>query len=161
MTMTRHLQLVDGGAAALPLATAIKVAFATSDLKRVDQHFGSAEAFAVYAVEPGRAQLVEAAQFGRLAQDGNEDKLVAKLDALDGCIAVYTQAVGASAISQLKARGIQPMKVAPGTPIGELLATLQGELRGGPDSWLAQALRRRSPADPGRFDSMDGEEWQE
>ncbi|MEI6746113.1 MAG: NifB/NifX family molybdenum-iron cluster-binding protein, partial [Methylococcaceae bacterium] len=41
----------------------------------VDQHFGSAQSFAIYAVNPEQAELLEAAQFGNLAQDGNEDKL--------------------------------------------------------------------------------------
>ena len=36
------------------------------------------------------------AQFGDLAEDGNEDKLVSKLDVLKGCVAVYCQAAGAS-----------------------------------------------------------------
>ena len=76
---------------------------------------------------------MEVTQFGRLAMDGNEDKLAAKIAALAGCIAVYCQAVGASAINQLRAQGIQPIKVGPGTPVTDLIAALQEELRAGPE----------------------------
>ena len=37
-------------------------------------------------------------QHSSLDMDGNEDKLSVKIAALEGCIAVYSQAVGASAI---------------------------------------------------------------
>ncbi|MCB1774536.1 MAG: nitrogen fixation protein NifX, partial [Gammaproteobacteria bacterium] len=105
--------------------------------------------------------FVEANEFGALQMDGNEDKLATKIEALDGCIAVYSQAVGASAISQLKARGIQPVKVSPGAEIGDLLESLQQELRDGPSSWLAKAVAAVQPADPSRFDRMEAEGWDE
>ena len=161
MSLTRRLQLVGGTTEEQWMATALKVAFATSDMKHVDQHFGAAQSFAIYALDRDKSCLVEAIEFGKLAMDGNEDKLAAKIDALDGCIAVYTQAVGASAINQLKARGIQPVKISPGTAINELMGALQEELRQGPGSWLARAIRNTLPADPSRFDQMEADGWEE
>jgi len=75
--------------------TAIKVAFATTDMETVNQHFGSAKSFALYAVDRENSELLEAAQFGELSQDGNEDKLSVKIDLLGGCAAVYCQAIAA------------------------------------------------------------------
>jgi nitrogen fixation protein NifX len=164
MTITRRLQLVDCAietAANGWLATALKVAFATSDMKHVDQHFGAAQSFAIYALDVEHLCLLEATEFGKLDMDGNEDKLSVKIDVLDGCIAVYSQAVGASAISQLKARNIQPVKVSPGAAISDLLESLQEELRQGPGSWLAKAIASTLPADPARFDQMEDEGWEE
>jgi nitrogen fixation protein NifX len=143
------------------MSTALKVAFATSDMKHVDQHFGAAQSFAIYAFDQEKSCLVEAVEFGKLEMDGNEDKLAVKIDALDGCIAVYSQAVGASAINQLKAKGIQPVKISPGAPINGLLATLQDELKQGPGSWLARAIQNTMPADPSRFDQMEADGWDE
>jgi len=161
MTLTRRLQLVENPRRDPDPAVAVRVAFTTSDLRHVDQHFGSAQALALYAVTPEQSQMVSAAQFGRLNQDGNEDKLADKLKALEGCVAVYTQAVGASAIGQLKAIGVQAIKVPPGSPITELLKGLQQEMRLGPESWIAQAIRRHQPADPRRFEAMAEEGWAE
>jgi len=93
--------------------------------------------------------------------DGNEDKLAAKIDALADCVAVYCQAVGASAIGQLKNHGIQPIKVAPDTLISGLLRELQQELREGPSAWLARAIERRAPRSESRFDAMEAEGWSE
>jgi nitrogen fixation protein NifX len=143
------------------METALRVAFATTDMKHVDQHFGAAQSFAVYAVDQDKACFVEVNEFGKLDMDGNEDKLAAKIGSLDGCIAVYSQAVGASAIGQLKAKGIQPVKVSPGAEINGLLESLQEELRQGPSSWLAKAIAAVLPTDPARFDAMEEEGWEE
>jgi nitrogen fixation protein NifX len=141
--------------------TAIRVAFASTDLKQVNQHFGAAESFALYAVDRDRAQLIEVVQFGQQVMDGNEDKLAVKIAALEGCVAVYAQAIGASAAGQLKTQGIQPVKVSAGAAVPDLLESLQEQLRLGPGSWLAQAIERQKPADPGRFAEMEAEGWEE
>ena len=143
------------------MSSAIKVAFATTDMKHVDQHFGAAKSFAIYAVDQDEACFVEANEFGVMDMDGNEDKLAAKIDALNSCVAVYSQAVGASAIGQLKAKGIQPVKVSPGADINELIEALQQELREGPSHWLAKAVASTLAADPSRFDEMEAEGWEE
>ncbi|MET0052052.1 MAG: NifB/NifX family molybdenum-iron cluster-binding protein [Candidatus Thiodiazotropha sp.] len=161
MSVTRRLQLVGCTTEDEWMTTALKVAFATRDMKHVDQHFGAAQSFAIYAVNQDKVCLVEAVEFGKLSMDGNEDKLGAKIDALDGCIAVYSQAVGASAINQLKLKGIQPVKTSEGTSINSLLEFLQEELRQGPGSWLARAIQNAVPADPSRFDQMEADGWEE
>lgn len=139
----------------------LKVAFATTNMKTVNQHFGSAQSFAMYQVNPERSAFMEAAEFGNLSQDGNEDKLAAKLDMLNGCAAVYCQAAGSSAIKQLLSRGIQPVKVDEGTDIDDLLESLQDEMRQGPSSWVAKAISRVKGPDESRFDEMEEEGWSE
>ena len=85
----------------------------------------------------------------------------AKIDALAGCHIVYCQAVGASAIAQLRNAGIQPIKVTPGTAIKGLVRDLQRELRDGPSSWLSRAMALQAPRDADRFDTMAAEGWSE
>lgn len=161
MTLQRRLQLVGCATEDTWMDAALKVAFATADMKHVDQHFGAASSFAIYAVDPQNACFVEANEFGRLDMDGNEDKLGVKIEALEGCVAVYSQAIGASAIKQLKAKGIQPVKVTPGAKISDLMDSLQQELREGPSHWLAKAIAEAMPVDPSRFDTMEAEGWEE
>lgn len=157
----RHLRVVDSTTEGGFMATAVKVAFASSNMKEVDQHFGAAQSFAIYAVDMEQARLLEVNEFGKLAMDGNEDKLSVKIDALDGCIAVYANAVGASAVGQLKTRGIQPVKVSPDAQIEQLLHELQAELRAGPTAWLARAIDMHKPKNPDRFSAMESEGWEE
>jgi nitrogen fixation protein NifX len=143
------------------METALKIAFATTDMETVNQHFGSAKSFAVYAVDLENAQLLEAAQFGELSQDGNEDKLSVKIELLNGCAAVYCQAIGGSAINQLIAKNIQPVKVHDGSKIKDLITDLQNEIKAGPSNWLAKAINQHKSPDPDRFKAMEDEGWDE
>ncbi|WP_236839447.1 NifB/NifX family molybdenum-iron cluster-binding protein [Beggiatoa leptomitoformis] len=144
--------------------SAIQVAFASTDMKTVNQHFGSSESFVIYSVTATSATLREAAQFQAYAQDGNEDKLAEKFKLLEGCAAVYCQAIGGSAIRQLTVQGIQPVKVSEGATIHELLESLQTELRNGPTNWLAKAVQKQQKSgdsNNNRFDEMEAEGWNE
>ena len=139
--------------------TTLKIAFASRDRRHVDQHFGAAEAFAICAVGAHSSALLEVVQFLEAAQDGNEGKLAAKIALLDDCVAVYCAAVGASAIRQLLARGIQPVKVTEGARIDGLVVKLQQAWREGPTGWLAKAVRGHG--DESRFAAMAAEGWRE
>lgn len=163
MTLQRKLRIVNADATngqAVEEPT-VRVAFASGDRRHVDQHFGAAAGFVIYQVSATRYELLAVAQFDRLDMDGNEDKLTAKLDAITGCIAVYCLAVGASAIAQLKLRGVQPIKVTPETLISGLLRDLQRDLRQGPSAWLARAIEQQTPRSASRFDAMEAEGWSE
>ncbi|MAR89767.1 MAG: NifB/NifX family molybdenum-iron cluster-binding protein [Pseudomonadota bacterium] len=136
----------------------MRVAFATSDRHTVDQHFGSACSFAVYGVDVNRYRLLNVAEFGALDND-TDDKLAERLQLLENCIAVYCRACGASAVRQLLERGIQPVKVTEGALISDLLGSLQQELRDGPSSWLAKAIRRNGLHQHLRFEPIESEGW--
>lgn len=163
MTLQRQLKLMRVDALDKPEepATRIRVAFASSDLKKVDQHFGSAERFVLYDLISDEHTLHEVFEFGTLDQDGNERKLLEKFVALEGCIAVYCLAVGPSAVRQLMNLNIQPVKVAFGTSISSLLQGLHKELQSGAEGWLARALAAREEKDASRFDEMEDEGWDE
>ncbi|MFI3194649.1 MAG: nitrogen fixation protein NifX [Methylococcaceae bacterium] len=161
MSLTRRIHIVPDTDKEKFMQTALKIAFATTDMETVNQHFGSAKSFALYAVDQEEAHFLEAAQFGELNQDGNEDKLSVKLDLLDGCAAVYCQAVGGSAINQLIARNIQPVKVHENSKIKTLIMDLQTEMKAGPSSWLAKAINQHKGPDPERFNKMAEEGWDE
>ena len=128
-------------------------------LKKVDQHFGSAERFVLYDVVPDEHALNEVYEFGALDQDGNERKLLERFVALEGCVAVYCLAVGPSAVRQLMGLNIQPVKVPFGTTISSLLGELHKELKDGPEGWLARALSAKEGKDDSRFDEMEDEGW--
>ncbi|HHW76059.1 MAG TPA: nitrogen fixation protein NifX [Xanthomonadaceae bacterium] len=164
MALRRHLRILAGRTNEPPLLPTVKAAFATSDRHRVDQHFGAANALLIYAVTAEQATMAEFAQFGALDRDGHEDKLAAKLALLRGCAVVYCQAVGGSAIQQLLALGVQPIRVDAGTAIAPLLADLQAALRGGDaPAWLNRVIARQRENDSAdaRFAAMEAEGWQE
>jgi len=158
MALIRRMRIVEQES--ISMETALKIAFCTDDMKLVNQHFGSAKTFAIYAVDIDRSELLEVAEFGKLEQDGNEDKLATKIGLLDGCAAIYCEAVGASAIRQLLAAGIQPVKVYRGSLISDLLEDFQSELRTGPAAWVAKALAKQGGGQE-KFSQMEAEGWEE
>ncbi len=136
------------------------VAFASSDMTTVDQHFGSSTRFAVYRVGSRSATFLHLIQFEETNQDGNESKLTAKIAALAGCAAVLCVAVGGSAVRQLVASGIQPIKVEPGSSIREALALLNDEIKEAATPWVVKGLKRTSETkDQSRFDDMEQCGW--
>ena len=161
--MQRQLRVLDTrdckGDSTMNHQNAVKVAFATDDLKNINQHFGSAERFAIYRIDAEGSALLEVAEFGRLDQDGNENKLADKFAVLAGCIAVYSLAVGPSAVRQLMVLGIQPLKLQYGSPISSVIGELQQQLKQGPRGWLARALEAGEEKSAERFDAMEEEGW--
>ncbi|HEY0329313.1 MAG TPA: nitrogen fixation protein NifX [Rhodopseudomonas sp.] len=118
----------------------MKVAFATQDMKRVDAHFGWAKNIAIYDISPDGSRFLEAVQFGDDIEDGNEDKLAARIDAIRDCAILYVAAIGGSGAARVVAANVHPMKVAEPQPIAELLEKLCAVLKGNPPPWLRKAL---------------------
>ena len=121
----------------------MKIAFATQDLKRVDAHFGWAKNIAIYDVSPEGHRFVEAIQFdGDLKEDGNEDKLAPKIEAIKDCTILYVAAIGGSGAARVVANNIHPMKVNQPEEISELLVKLEDVLKGNPPPWLRKILNK-------------------
>ena len=121
----------------------MKIAFATQDLKRVDAHFGWAKNIAIYEIGPHGHNFLEAVQFDvDLREDGNEDKLAPKIEAIKDCAILYVAAIGGSGAARVVANNIHPMKVNQPEEISDLLEKLEAVLRGTPPPWLRKALAK-------------------
>jgi len=121
----------------------MKIAFCTQDLQRVDAHFGWAKNIAVYDVRPDGYDFVETFTFdGDLQEDGNEDKLAPKLDAIRDCAILYVAAIGGSGAARVVAAKIHPIKVNQPEVILDILDKLQDVLKGTPPPWLRKALTK-------------------
>ena len=138
----------------------LRVAFASNDRSTVNQHFGAAEGFAVYSVDGERARLVEIVEFPPAAMEDNEGRLPARVASLAGCAAVYCLAAGASAVKQLLAVGVQPIRLDDEAAIDVLLQQISRAICAGGTAWVDQAIRRQE-GDSARFDRMLDEGWDE
>ncbi|HXP89812.1 MAG TPA: nitrogen fixation protein NifX, partial [Fibrobacteria bacterium] len=119
----------------------MKIAFATQDLATVDAHFGWAKNISIHDVTPQGHSFVESIAFdGDLQEDGNEDKLAPKLEAIADCAILYVAAIGGSAAARVVAKKIHPVKVGQPESIESLLDRLQELLKGAPPPWLRKAL---------------------
>lgn len=132
----------------------MKVAFSTEDLHRVDAHFGWAKNIAIYDVRPDGCDFIETITFdGDLQDDGNEDKLAPKLDAIKECAILYVAAIGGSGAARVVAMKIHPIKVTQPEPILDILGKLQDVLKGTPPPWLRKALLKEQ----GRYNHFEDE----
>ncbi len=139
----------------------LRVAFASTDRSTINQHFGAAEGFVIYALDAERAQLQEVIEFPPETMDGNENKLPAKIQSLSGCHAVYCLAAGASAVRQLLAAGVQPIRLDDEEAIDPILGQLRSALRDGGIPWVDKVVKQHKAADSSRFDAMLDEGWSE
>jgi nitrogen fixation protein NifX len=126
----------------------MKIAFATQDLLRVDAHFGWAKNIAVYDIDKDGYSFDQTFSFeGDLQEDGDEDKLAPKLEAIMDCAIVYVAAIGGSAAARVVACKIHPIKVTHPEAIKDILDKLQLVLQGTPPPWLRKALLKGEQRD--------------
>ena len=80
-------------------------------MERVDAHFGWARSIMVYDIQPDSYTLDKTVVFdGTLEEDGNEDKINPKLEALQDCAIVYVADIGGPAAARVVASKIHPIK---------------------------------------------------
>ncbi|QNP28137.1 nitrogen fixation protein NifX [Cylindrospermopsis curvispora] len=120
----------------------VKIAFTTSDRIHVNAHFGWAKEIDVYEISDQGYEFRETLKFdGDLKEDGNEDKITPKLEALHDCTIVYVLAIGGSAAARLIKHGVTPVKAkSEEEEIAEILNKLVQTLKGNPPPWLRKAL---------------------
>jgi nitrogen fixation protein NifX len=132
----------------------MKIAFATTDGTKVDEHFGRAGMFAVYDMGQEGYELVEMRKFAdgidtavtgtRDGGEAHEDAVQAKVDRLADCKIIFLTEIGGPSAARLVKKGIMPMKVRTVTPINEELARLMETVRKSPPPWLRKAMSDRS-----------------
>jgi len=134
----------------------MKVAFSTQDFESVNAHFGWAKHLAVYDVTAEGSTHVENFDFtGELNEDGNEDKLAPKLEAIGDCAIMYCAAIGGSAAARVVALKIHPIKVPQPEAIADILVKLQDVLKGTPPPWLRKALLKGQAAPTADFEDEE------
>lgn len=122
----------------------MKIAFTTKDSTYINAHFGSAPKIDVYDANAEGYTFVESLTFGgNLKEDGNEDKLDPKLQALRDCTIIYVASIGPSAAARLINKNVTPIKATSETEtITEMLDRLVQILKGSPPPWLRKALQK-------------------
>jgi nitrogen fixation protein NifX len=89
---------------------------------------------------PESHRFLEAIQFdGDLQEDGNEDKLTPKLNAIQDCAILYVAAIGGSAAARVVAKNIHPVKVGQPEDIADILVRVANGARGHAAAVAAQS----------------------
>ncbi|KIM11327.1 MAG: hypothetical protein KU37_06740 [Sulfuricurvum sp. PC08-66] len=117
------------------------VAFASKEGKLIDDHFGWAKQFYLYAVDANSASLVEVVDSSN-APEAEAEKLAYKIACLKNADIVYTTQIGPTASKMVQAGGIHPVRVAENEPIETAIAQLQGMLSDNPPLWLLRIAHK-------------------
>ena len=151
MVRTTHLRIVGDEVEANE--SALHIAFASSDLRSVDQHFGTAEGFVIYQVFLDRSEQASVCRFQQAEQDGDHGKLIDRIAAIESCDAVYATAIGSSAVRQLIKMNVQPLRIQSGVKIRTLITSLQQQMKAHPPAWMRRDSDAASSSED-RFDLM-------
>ncbi|MDR9405348.1 MAG: nitrogen fixation protein NifX [Halothece sp. Uz-M2-17] len=122
----------------------MKVAFATQDNIHINAHFGWAKKFDIYDVSVEGYDFLQTIDFGEnLKEDGKEDKLIPKMNAVADCAIIYVSAIGGSAAYRLLQAEVTPLKVENQQEeitnvLNRLIQTLEN-----PPPWLRKTLRQK------------------
>ena len=118
------------------------IAFASSDGKAVDQHFGWSKKFYLYEVDEYMSK------FHREADSSNEpkeekEKLDYKIATIEDADIMYCTQIGPTASKMIQSAGIHPVRVSEGEVIEEAITNLQEMLNGGnPPMWLLRTFHK-------------------
>ena len=130
----------------------MKVAFATTDGKNVDEHFGRCGTFAIYDMTEDGHQFIEMRKFSE-----GQDKAVVdtkdmgplhdievqrKVDRLSDCKLIYLTEIGGPSAARLVKKGIMPMKVKEIISIESALDQLGATIKKAPPPWLRKAMQK-------------------
>lgn len=142
----------------------MKVAFTTTDLKTVDAHFAGARTIAIYEVGCDDATFLEAVQFDTASAeegshgDDGEARIKARITALDGCALLFVKAIGGPAAAKVVAAQVHPIKLPRPEAISDVIARVQGMMKGTPPPWLRKIMLRGQMAPAGGLDFLDDED---
>jgi nitrogen fixation protein NifX len=130
----------------------MKVAFATTDGKNIDEHFGRAGMFAIYDITETGHRFVEMRKFA----DGMDKAVVDtrdtgplhdsavqnKVDRLADCKLIYLTEIGGPSAARLVKKGIMPMKMKEIISIESALGQLLETIKKSPPPWIRKALSK-------------------
>lgn len=130
----------------------MKVAFATTDGKNINEHFGRAGMFAIYEFTDSGFCFIELRKFS----DGmdksvtdtrdmgplHDSAVQGKVERLADCKLIYLTEIGGPSAARLVKKGIMPMKVMEVVSIESALNQLKETIRKSPPPWLRKALSK-------------------
>lgn len=118
------------------------IAFASSDGKTVDQHFGWSKTFYLFEVEENTSGFYREADSSNEPEEEKE-KLNYKIGTIEDADIMYCTQIGPTASKMIQSAGIHPVRVSEGEVIEEAISKVQEMLNGGnPPMWLLRIFHK-------------------
>jgi len=128
------------------IENAIKVAFASKDMKNINAHFGGAKEFIIYDISKDGFALSEVIKTDTSELNG-DDKTDFKVKALKGINIMYCESIGGTAAAKVIRGGINPMKVQEPRKIDDVAQELVDMINGNPPPWVKKIMNIKTEKD--------------
>lgn len=116
----------------------LQVAFASTDGKTVDGHFGSCEKFYIYKLD---AQQIEEIDVRNAEGGRGSEKNAFRAQIIKDCHLMFCASIGGPAAAKVIRAGIHPLKSKDNATISEQLLALQQRVSSGAlPPWLAKLM---------------------
>lgn len=125
---------------------AVKVAFASKDMKNINAHFGGAKEFVIYKVSKDGFELDGVIKTDTSDLEG-DDKTDFKVKALKGVNIMYCESIGGTAAAKVIRGGMNPMKVQNESTIEDVLKELVVMINGNPPPWVKKIMNIQTTED--------------
>ncbi|HFU77783.1 MAG TPA: nitrogen fixation protein NifX [Epsilonproteobacteria bacterium] len=124
----------------------MRIAFASSDGTKIDEHFGFAKNFYLYDVDMENSELLKVIDSAEDIEDEVE-KLNFKINTINEADILYCTQIGPKASKMVQAAKIHPVRVAEGEPIEEAVTKLHAMLNDAPPPWLLRIYHKAAQRD--------------
>ena len=121
----------------------MKIAFASTDGKTINQRFAETDHFKIWEIGPDQAAFC----CGRSVITANlvkEECDTARASAVADCSIVCSIDIGTKSLAKIVAHNAFHLKTGEEKPITEIVEKLQGVLRGSPPPWMKKAMGMRT-----------------
>jgi nitrogen fixation protein NifX len=118
------------------------IAFASSEGKLIDQHFGWSKKFYLYQVDEYTSKFINEIDSSDEPEE-EKAKLEYKIGTIDDADIMYCTQIGPTASKMVQSAGIHPVRVQEGEVIAEAISNLQEMLNSGnPPMWLLRMFHK-------------------
>ena len=118
------------------------IAFASSEGKLIDQHFGWSKKFYLYQVDEYTSKFINEIDSSDEPEE-EKAKLEYKIGTIDDADIMYCTQIGPTASKMVQSAGIHPVRVQEGEVIAEAISNLQEMLNSGNQPmWLLRMFHK-------------------
>lgn len=121
----------------------VRVGFATSDDRTINEHFGRAHTFAIYDISKSEIKKIESLKFTAQEEPATEnhaDRHNKKISELSSCHIIYSSSIGGPVAARLTQNKIHPLVVKNNPMIMDTVKQFQEILRETLPPWLRRIV---------------------
>lgn len=140
------------------MENSLNIAFATSNERTLDEHFGSCHQLAIYRLTSNSSEHISTVTFAPSEAGHNQQKISERLASLENCFAVYCLACGNPVRKLLLAQGTRVVL----HPQAELIENILPQIQANWPEAVARRQERRlsKKKDANYFSELAESEWE-